>query len=187
MQAQVNEKWHDREMNNVLYVSELKRSLFSVGVMTDKKFKYYADDNKCEFRDQAGNVSCVGVKRNGLYYMLLRTNSVIECNVSKTNSLKIWHERLGHINFKRLIETHRNLELNGLKLNSEIEFFCEACQFGKQTRKSHKRNDGKERREKPGEKVHSDVCGPMIPELPSGSRYFVIFKDESSSYRTVYF
>ena len=39
----------------------------------------------------------------------------------------------------------------------------------------------------PGELIHCDVCGPF--EIPSfrGYRYFVLFKDDFSRYRRVYF
>lgn len=39
----------------------------------------------------------------------------------------------------------------------------------------------------PGELIHSDVCGPMQNASIGGSRYFVLFKDDVSNLRTVYF
>lgn len=41
--------------------------------------------------------------------------------------------------------------------------------------------------EKPGDVIHSDVCGSMNIESFSGSRYFVLFKDAANAYRVVYF
>lgn len=65
LKALVNGVWYDRTMENVLYIPELKHSLFSVGVMTDKNFTHHAL-HSCEFRDRVGNVSCVGVRKNNL-------------------------------------------------------------------------------------------------------------------------
>ncbi len=38
-----------------------------------------------------------------------------------------------------------------------------------------------------GELVHSDVCGPMSVSSPSGSRFFVLFKDDFTGFKVVYF
>ena len=35
--------------------------------------------------------------------------------------------------------------------------------------------------------MHSDVCGPMKTESLGGKRFFVVFKDDYSKFRTVYF
>jgi hypothetical protein len=43
------------------------------------------------------------------------------------------------------------------------------------------------RKIKPGEVIHTDICGPMSVESLGGSKYFVTFKDEASGFRHVYF
>lgn len=62
---------------------------------------------------------------------------------------------------------------------------CEACILGKQTRLSFgtRVNDVKLL----GDLIHADVCGPMPEPSFQGYRYYVIFKDELSKYRSVYF
>ena len=40
---------------------------------------------------------------------------------------------------------------------------------------------------KPGEKIHTDVCGPVNVKSPRGSRYFLLLKDECTSFRKVHF
>jgi hypothetical protein len=39
---------------------------------------------------------------------------------------------------------------------------------------------------KPGQLIHSDVCGPMQVNSLGGKRYFVIFKDDFSNYTYVF-
>ena len=39
----------------------------------------------------------------------------------------------------------------------------------------------------PGEFFHSDVCGPIPTESVSGARYYVLFKDDYSGFKYVYF
>lgn len=182
----VEGQWHDRIINNVLYLPNISRSLFSVGVMTDKGFTHHSYKDRCEFRDSDGNISCTGVRKNNLWIMKFKVVPPLECNLSlaSKNSLRLWHDRLGHVNFKAILNTTKLVK--DLNINDKEDFFCEVCQLGKQSRKSHKKLESR-RSEKPGEMIHSDVCGPMNISSPSGSRYFVLFKDDCSGYRTVYF
>lgn len=39
---------------------------------------------------------------------------------------------------------------------------------------------------KPGEKMHSDICGPMSMNSVGGLRYFLTFKDGVTGYRLLY-
>lgn len=65
-------------------------------------------------------------------------------------------------------------------------FFREPCVTGRQVQVLHPTRK-KNREYKPDEIVHSDVCGPFDIESPGESKYFVLFKDDFSDYRTVYF
>lgn len=40
---------------------------------------------------------------------------------------------------------------------------------------------------KPGRFIHSDVCGPMSVNSLGGSRFYVMFKDDASGFRHVFF
>lgn len=184
IQAFVKGQWCDRTINNVLYIPDLSHSLFSVGAMIDRNFTYHSYKNKCEFRDIDGKVSCVGTRRDNLWIMKFGIKPIPECNLAIKNSLKLWHDRLGHVNCNTIKKT-ADLVKN-LRIDVKEEFFCETCQMGKQTRKPHK-SLARDKTEKPGEMIHTDVCGPINISSPSGSRFFVLFKDDSSGYCTVYF
>ena len=73
------------------------------------------------------------------------------------------------------------MELN-VKCNDG--FVCAGCCYGKQKRFPFKSSSSYS--SNIGELVHSDVCGPMEIESCGGSRYFVLFKDDYSNFRTVY-
>jgi hypothetical protein len=78
--------------------------------------------------------------------------------------------------------------VNGLILNEDstpANHPCPGCMHGKITRSRSKL--GRTRATQVGQLVHSDVCGPMHVTTPKGSRYFVLFTDDFSGYRTVYF
>lgn len=111
IQATVNGKKFDRQLTNVLLVPDLKRNLFSVGAVNDKKFSFHAYEKHCEVRDENGALSATGVRNGNLFHMLFEVKLAVDCNVAQVNSLKLWHERLGHINVKSIKDTEKTVLL----------------------------------------------------------------------------
>lgn len=80
-----------------------------------------------------------------------------------------------------------NKELvNGVSLSQANKFFCESCQFGKQHRLPFKPKK-RTRKTEVGEFIHADLCGPMSEASIGGSKYFLLLKDDCSSFRHLYF
>lgn len=50
------------------------------------------------------------------------------------NGLKLWHERLRHINQKTLSDMASKGLLPGIKFTNKDKFQCEGCIYGKQHR-----------------------------------------------------
>jgi len=80
---------------------------------------------------------------------------------------------------------------DGLISDSNVEdfketkdFFCKACQYGKQ-RRLHFKSSSREK-SKSGELIHSDICGKMSQSKEDAS-YFICFKDDCTAYRMIYF
>lgn len=65
------------------------------------------------------------------------------------------------------------------------DFECEACIYGKHHRSTFKTRAS--RAKYPGELVHTDVCGPMNVKSYGGAKYFILFKDDFSQFRKIYF
>ena len=191
IQEEIRGSLQERELKNVLLVPGLKRNLFSIGTVSNKNFSFHAYKEKCEIRDSNGKLSSIGVRYKTLFRMLFKVKIPIECNVadlrinSNSEKLKLWHERMAHVNICAVKNTCKNLELCELKTGS-LDFFCEACIMGKQSRKPHT-SSNRVSSFGPGEKIHTDVCGPVNIESPRGSRYFILFKDECTNFRKVYF
>jgi transposase InsO family protein len=61
---------------------------------------------------------------------------------------------------------------------------CDVCMYGKAYRLKF---GTRERATAPGQLMHADVCGPIETKSAQGYRYFVLFKDDFSRYRYVYF
>lgn len=182
----VNRKWIAGRIDNVWYVPDLKRNLFSEGVITKKGFSIVKDNEKAEIFEKGKLVAQASCEDNNLYKIWIHVKTInIEANSVSAGSLKLWHERLGHINKKCLKEMFAKGLIQGVKLTDIEDFFCEACVYGKQHRLKFAPIE--KRDTKPGELIYSDVCGPMSVESIGGAKYFVLFKDDCTGYREVKF
>ena len=103
------------------------------------------------------------------------------------HSADLWHQRLGHVNAKYLIDLSQREMVTGMKLPKEAQLsFCEGCVEGKMHRQPFKSVGESHHSSRKLQLVHSDVCGPMDKSL-GGKRYFVSFIDDYSRCCAVYF
>jgi len=98
----INNQWLDSRLEDVLYVPSLSKNLFSVGACINKNFRVVF--NKDSVNLFKGNtLKAYGIKQNNnLFRMIFKVTTVSDANAVSTpkSSLKQWHERLGHINYK---------------------------------------------------------------------------------------
>lgn len=93
----VNGMWLDGRLEDVLYIPDLNKNLFSVGACVNKNYditfgkdcvKFYMNDT----------LKAQGIKQNNnLFRMMIKIQHGKEANLAVSN-LKRWHERLGHVN-----------------------------------------------------------------------------------------
>ncbi|KMQ87247.1 retrovirus-related pol polyprotein from transposon tnt 1-94 [Lasius niger] len=181
----VNGKWCEGRIEEVLYVPKMKKNLFSVGVCTTKGYDVHFKRGfvNIVLRDK---IVTQGHKQdNEIYRMFFRTKTQVDASVS-TLSLKLWHERLGHVNLNSLKTMVKNKLIDGVKLSKTNKFFCQSCQMGKLHRLTFG-DKGQRKTPEPGEFIHSDICGPMSVESLGGARFYALFKDDASGFRAVYF
>lgn len=88
---------------------------------------------------------------------------------------------MAHQNFECIKDILKN---NNIKFSGKANT-CTECLKGKQHRLPFQRSESST--SKAGELVHADVCGPMEETSIGGSRYFLLWKDDYSNYRTIYF
>lgn len=186
VEAEVNGKLEPILLKDVWYVPSISRNLYSVLSTHDKSDKsvFESTTTRCVLKVD-GKTKLIGTrdKFGGLFKLKLKcvkpTVRVNQLSTS-TDMLQIYHERFGHQNklhVKKLIEKEFNIKA---KVTKEL---CEGCIFGK----SHRLKFGtREKATRPGELVYADVCGPF-PYSISKRRYFVLFKDDFTRYRFVYF
>lgn len=186
VQAKIGDKWVDSHLSNVLHVPDLKVNLFSCGACLDKGIKMVTDSDGCIFKKN-NRIVAIGVRENKMFSMLLRTRPLQQAdqaNVAIENfTLLQWHEMLSHQNVQYVRSYLKYMQIPFT--DTKNKFFCEACIYGKQHREPFTSSTTKTT--KPGQLIHSDVCGPMEENSLGGKRYFVVFKDDYSSYTYVYF
>jgi transposase InsO family protein len=192
MRSQVGKKWTTITLKNVLFVPELGRNLFSISAASRNGCKITMFDNGCVIEKQ-GKVMAEGTVCGKLYCMKFSPIPGKEANVSistrntaaaaatsapRAVSLQQWHERLAHANHqivRRAIGSHET-----------VSDPCTGCLLGKQHRSSFPK--GPKRRESiPGMLIHADTCGPCTPVSLSGSKYFLLMKDDATNLMFVYF
>lgn len=125
----------------------------------------------------------------GLHFKPIQQNQV---NASlpapaKVDDLAVQHERFVHISPRQIQQMARDEAVIGLpsKLKGTVNY-CEPCCKGKMTDISHLSSQSKNKYISAGEVIHMDICGYARPSYWK-NKYFLLIKDEYSSYRKVYF
>lgn len=192
IEAAVDGHWKRFELTNVWLVPGISKNLFSLLAAQDHRPRSKFESTAVSCKLYEGKRILVSGSRQvcgGLYKLAIRfVPSAQSCNLETNlstpdknhNLLQLYHERMGHQNkrhVKEVVKKELNLELT---LDGEL---CEGCIKGK----AHRLKFGRRKRaEKTGEVISTDVCGPFIPSK-SGFKYFLVFKDDYSKFRKVYF
>lgn len=110
--------------------------------------------------------------------------------VASTSSatLNVRHERLTHINYDIVKKMATGNQVTGMDLEPVKEYqnpYCNGCNLGKM----HKLPFSASKRvtTRIEELIHTDVVGPMHIPSPNGAKYYVVFKDDHSRYKVLYF
>ncbi|GJS83283.1 putative ribonuclease H-like domain-containing protein [Tanacetum coccineum] len=138
------------DFENVYFVRELKFNLFSVSQMCDKKNSVLFNDT--EYIVLSPNFKLIDEsqvllrvpRKNNMYSVDLKNivpKGGLTCLFAKATSdeSKLWHRRLGHLNFKTMNKLVKGNLVRGLPSKLfENDQTCVACQKGKQHRASCK-------------------------------------------------
>lgn len=186
--------WRELVLKNVLYVPKIWRKLFSVGATTEQGNCGSVAHDKLVIKNSNGEELIVAERDGQLFKANIR-ELCSEAEVAAGDELGVWHERYGHVHKQRLVKMARLKAVEGLdsiaKASTQSEtarcvIDCESCLVGKQPR-LHFGESSRPKATKVGDRVHADICGPIAPYTVGGNNYFVLFKDEHSSYRHVFF
>lgn len=182
-------------LQNVYHVPDLTNNFLSVSAMARV-------GNVCAVFDDCGvqiqdKKSCQILGYGNLIgnIYLLSCNSVLKLNMSQsesthtrkgsTNTLKLWHRRLGHCGVDRIKSAVKKSLVTGMEeINGELDH-CKGCIKGKMVKAPFPEKDAISS-QNVLDLVHTDVCGPFSTKSAGGAKYFVTFIDDFSRMRALF-
>ena len=172
---------------DVYFIPNLSQNLLSVGQLLTNGYSLLFEDFLCVIKDKKTNQVVVEVQMaaNKLFPLEVSCVKNHALVVKENTETKLWHLRSGHLNVKGLKLLSQKEMVFGLPKIDSLDF-CESCIYGKQSKKPFPK--GKSRRASCSlEIVHADLCGPMQTKSFGGSKYFLLFIDDSTRMSWVYF
>nr|CAN70013.1 hypothetical protein VITISV_017116 [Vitis vinifera] len=165
----------ERVLEVVRYIPELKRNLISLGMLDKLGYTFKSKPNS--LRVARGSLTVMkGTIKNGLYTLIGQTMTGKVSIVLKEDMgiTKLWHQRLGHINHKRLQEPQKQGVLGNYKLTDLP--FCEHCVFSKATRVKFAKAVHETQNQL--DYIHSNLWGPSwVPSL-GGARVEILVETQ---------
>ena len=173
-------------MKDVLYIKGLKVNLLCITQICDEDFLVQFSKKGCVIIDEEGIQVLEGNKTIANCYGVVPM-SKISCRSARVDVLELWHQRLGHANFKQVAKISKLEAIEGLPKFGKVEkIICGACQIGKQTKASyHKVNVIATSRCL--ELLHVDLMGPIRTKSLGGKRYIMVIVNDFSRYTWVKF
>ena len=194
-------------LTNVLYVPQLGINILSTHIL--KKSVSLFNREKATIFDQYRNIMLIGHKKDNLYrttlYMMHKKPHKVDSGQLKsenqsdeiyqdqsiqstsssdtTTKLRLWHNRLGHIGLiplQRLL-SQANISLSNTEIRDYMQDICEICIQSKYNKKINKSSTSAAEFGI-GERIHSDIGGPISPKTYNGYRYYITFLDKASRY-----
>ncbi|GJT48811.1 putative ribonuclease H-like domain-containing protein [Tanacetum coccineum] len=186
------------DFDDVYFLDELKFNLFSVSQMCDKKNSVLFTDTEClilspsfKLLDES-QVVLRAPRQNDVYNLDLKNivpSGGIPCLYANATSdkSKLWHRKLGHVNFKNINKLVKGHLVRGLPSKVFVnDHTCVACKKGKQHKASCKAKLERTIR-KPLELLHMDLFGPVSVESINKKKYCLVVTDDFSRFSWVFF
>ncbi|GJS39746.1 putative ribonuclease H-like domain-containing protein [Tanacetum coccineum] len=180
------------DFKDVFFVKELKFNLFFVSQICDKKNSVLFTETEClvlspDFKLIDESQVLLRVPRQNNMYSFDLKNVVpsrdLTCLFAKAtiDESKLWHRRLGHVNFKTMNKLVKGNLVRGLPSKTfENDHTCVACQKGKQHKASCKTKLVSSINQ-PLQMLHMDLFGPTYVRSINHKAYcLVATKSETS-------
>lgn len=186
--SMVDDEQFEVTISDVMHVPGISDNLFSAGMADEKGLELLAAGGRMEVILE-GNVIMVGHKSEGSnIYVLDIEIPARACIAREERTEEEWHRVLGHPGIAEIRNLQQKGCTRGFKVITEPTAIerCGDCQTGKAHRVSHP-SSRRERASEVLERTHVDLVGPLNPISLGGTRFFLLARDEFSTYLHVYF
>ncbi|KAL8116448.1 hypothetical protein AgCh_022808 [Apium graveolens] len=176
----------ERIFHKVYYIPSLCSNIISLGQLSECGIKVILNGAFMWVYDEKGRL-LIKVKRscNRLYKIILESSEASCLMLSIENTTRLWHSRLGHVNYQAMIYIFEKGMVHGLPSLIQPKEVCARCLMSKQIRKSFP-SHANFRAKQPLELIHRDLCGSITPTTKAGNKYFVLLVDDYSRVMWVY-
>ncbi|GKC10984.1 putative ribonuclease H-like domain-containing protein, partial [Tanacetum coccineum] len=177
------------DFEDVFFVNELKFNLFSVSQMCETECPILSPDFKLLDESQ---VLLRVPRQNNMYNFDLKNvvpSGDLTCLFAKAtiDESKLWHRRLGHVNFKTMNKLVKGNLVRGLPSKIfDNDHTCVACQKGKQHKASCKAKLMSSISQ-PLQMLHMDLFGPTSVRSINHKTYCLVVTDDFSRFSWVFF
>ncbi|KAK1670210.1 hypothetical protein QYE76_058369 [Lolium multiflorum] len=172
-----------RALSSVYYIPKLRTNIVSLGQLDEVGCQSIIGRGELRLFDQQ-NKLLARVQRasNRLYPVEFKLAAPVCLLTAAGEDLAWrWHARFGHLHFRALHELGAKGMARGMPVVDHLDHFCNGCALGKMHRTPFPRATAY-RAERVLDLVHGDLCGPITPTSPGGSKYFLLIVDDFSRY-----
>jgi hypothetical protein len=185
-------KLTNKSLENVLHATKISINILSMYQMTnsDIRKKVIFTPNAVDIYDMQTN-SRVSIGEVNNQSRLYTFSEFIESDFAlllthADESCRIWHERLGNLNFRYMQQLSKKILVDGLPNIHFSKGICDGCVLGKHSQENF--DKGKTRgASSPLDMIHSDLMGPFSHPSIKKVRYVLIFVDDFSRFTSIYF
>ncbi|KAK2388029.1 putative mitochondrial protein [Trifolium repens] len=186
-------------LTGVLYFPNFSFNLISVPKLTlNLHYSLMFNDHKCLIQDTCSKKMIGAAELNSGLYILktpnisLGPNLSIPCinNIShivssleshRNDECNVWHKRLGHASFDKMIEINKNFPCVKIAKSS---IPCDTCFYAKQKRLPFTHSSTVSTHN--FDIVHMDIWGPLAIPSMLGFKYFFTIVDDRSRFTWIY-
>ncbi|KAG9225295.1 hypothetical protein CCMSSC00406_0009851 [Pleurotus cornucopiae] len=177
-------------LRGVLFAPAMAMTLVSISRITKAGSSAVFKDDCCHLYDGNGKLLGSVPVKDGLYRVFTPQSLGQDYagKVAEVLTINELHRRLGHVSHTAARDMVKKGLIHGVELDeSSSATPCDACEYGKMTRKPIQRErEETERAKALGDVVHGDLWGPASTETIGGRRYFFGLTDEFSRFSHVY-
>jgi len=127
--------FHGKKLiEDTLLTPTLKKNLLSVGQMMEQNYKLVFDNKECLIMDKLNQNAVIargGMTEDRIFKPSFDSSNSQRLKVTKETNSKLWHYRMGHLNFQSLVLLRKQNMVNGLPYIKLDDYVCKGCIFGK--------------------------------------------------------